>query len=266
MERPAGHTGDTPFLPTLGQGIVLWVLFLVARNLGGMFAGGIERSWPGSPWAAAVSIAISAASALSVVWLGKRLTGRPWRVVLPVRPPSAWASLLVAVSVAGLQLANLGLLASVAAFLPRGENPLVAQLATAPFVKAVLVAPLTEETMFRGVLLGGFLLAYRRWTAILLSAALFAAIHTNPVQVTFTLAAGVFLSWLMAASGNLALPLLGHAVANGVVLALPALAGPLLRDPVSFGILGLSVLAVGASLLRWSLRPAPRPSLTMGAP
>jgi hypothetical protein len=65
------------------------------------------------------------------------------------------------------------------------------------------------------------------------------------------------------------LPLIGHAVANGAVLAIlevPALAGPVLRDPVSFGILGLSALAAGTFLLRRTLCPVPRASLTMGAP
>lgn len=58
----------------------------MANNLGGMFAGGIERSWPGS-WR---TIALAS--------------------VLPLRSPPPWASLLVVVSVTGLQLANLGLL------------------------------------------------------------------------------------------------------------------------------------------------------------
>jgi hypothetical protein len=89
------------------------------------------------------------------------------------------------------------------------------------------------------LLLGGFLLAYRRWTAILLSAVLFAA------------------------------PVLGHAAANRVTLALqdlPGPSGPLLRHTVSFGILGLSFLVAGTLLLVRTLRAAPRPSLTMGVP
>jgi membrane protease YdiL (CAAX protease family) len=234
-----------------------------------MFAGAVEKSTPGSWWTVALSAVLLAAPPLAVVWLGKRLTGRPWTVVLPIRSPPPWAALLVVFSVAGLQLASLGLLLSVAESLLRGEHPLAAQLAIAPLLKATLITPLTEESMFRGLLLGGFLLAYRRWTAILLSASLFAAIHLHPVQAVTALASGIFLSWLMAASGNLALPLLGHAVANGVALALvdlPDQAAHFGARPVSFGILGLSSLVAGMFLLRRTLRAAPRPSLTMGAP
>jgi hypothetical protein len=174
---------DRPFLPTLGQGLVLWVLYVVASNLGGMFAGAVERSWPDSTLAIATAAALLAAPPLSVVWLGKRLTGRPWSAVLPVRTPAPGATLLVAASVAGLQLAALGFLVSVADLLPRGGPPLEAALEYAPALKAVLIAPL---------------------------------------------------------------------------------AAPILHRPVTSGILGLFVLALGTSLLRRALRAAPRPSLTTG--
>jgi hypothetical protein len=73
----------------------------------------------------------------------------------------------------------------------------------------------------------------------------------------------------MAESGNLALPLLGHAVANGLAVALtalPELAAHLVARPVSFGILGLSFFVAGIFLLLRTLRAAPLPSLTMEAP
>jgi hypothetical protein len=117
-------------------------------------------------------------------------------------------------------------------------------------LKDVEIAPLTEEATFQGLLLGGFLLVYRRWTAILLAAALVAAIHRAPVQAVTALGSGRLLSWVMAESRRLALPLLRH--------------------PVTFGILGVFALAPGTGLLRRTLRPPPRPparpSLTMEAP
>jgi membrane protease YdiL (CAAX protease family) len=204
-----------------------------------------------------------------VAWLGKELTGRPWSDVLPVQAPGPAASLLVATAVAGLQVANLALRVSNADRLPRGTAGVSGPLAEAPALKAVVIAPVTEEAMLRGLILGGFLLVYRRWTAILLAAALFAAIHLDPVQAAMAFGPGVLLSWIMAESRKLALPLLGHATGNAVavgVLPRPGLAEPLMLHRVTFGILGLFVLALGTGLLRRALRPVPRPSLTMVAP
>jgi hypothetical protein len=46
------HDSDRRFLPTLGQALVLWILFLVAKSLGGMFARGtfaLRRAFPAAP-------------------------------------------------------------------------------------------------------------------------------------------------------------------------------------------------------------------------
>jgi membrane protease YdiL (CAAX protease family) len=193
--------------------------------------------------AATVSVALLASAQGSVVWLGERLTGRTWGDVLPVRIPSILEVVAVLGAFGGLQLAKAGLLLS------------------------VVVTPIAEEAFFRGLLLGGFLLAYRRLTAILLTALLFAAIHVDPVQAVGAGASGAFLGWLMAASGNLALPVLAHAAGNALALAparFPDLLGTIASHPVTSGILGLFVLGLGTLLLRQALRPAPRPSLTTG--
>jgi hypothetical protein len=110
VQSPPHPESDTPFLPTLGQGLVLWVLYVVGNNLGGMFAGAVEKSSPGSWWTIVLYAVLLAAPPLAVVWLGRRLTGRSGSLVLPIRSPPPWAALLVVFSVAGLQLANLGLL------------------------------------------------------------------------------------------------------------------------------------------------------------
>ncbi|HET8725673.1 MAG TPA: CPBP family intramembrane glutamic endopeptidase [Anaeromyxobacteraceae bacterium] len=251
------------FTPTLGQGIVLWGLFLAATSAAGMFGGALARSWTGSPVAVTLSVALPAAGPAFVLWVGKRLTGRTWSDVLPVRRPSAPAALLVVVASTGLLLAELGLLVLLAEHLPGAGRDGPGTLGAASVIRTVLVAPAVEEAFFRGLLLGGFLLAYRRWTAILLSAGLFAAIHTFPVQPVTALATGVLLSWVMAGSRNLALPLLGHVVVNAVALAFvafPALSSLLLGNAVPCGILGVLLLSVGTALLRRALGPATRPA------
>lgn len=83
------------------------------------------------------------------------------------------------------------------------------------FFLLVVVAPVTEEVLFRGLILRGFLANYSKRRAILLSALLFAVMHTNPWQFIATFVAGVLLAWLLVETGSLIPCLFAHAVANG---------------------------------------------------
>lgn len=60
----------------------------------------------------------------------------------------------------------------------------------------VIVAPVTEEVLFRGQFLRGFLGRYSPAMAIGLSAVLFSAIHLNPVQIPATLMLGILSGFL----------------------------------------------------------------------
>lgn len=100
----------------------------------------------------------------------------------------------------------------------RGSLPLV--LAT-----VVLVGPVSEELIFRGVLLRGFLENYRAWVAILLSSLLFAFIHLNPWQGVSGFFIGCLFAWFVARTGSLLPAIAGHVMTNGlaiVAMRLPA--------------------------------------------
>jgi membrane protease YdiL (CAAX protease family) len=88
-------------------------------------------------------------------------------------------------------------------------------------VKVVLVAPVLEETFFRGFLLP----TLTRWltppAAVAAAAAAFAAAHVAPPAVTAQAFAGglVFGGALLAARGNLAAPIIAHACYNALEVA-----------------------------------------------
>jgi membrane protease YdiL (CAAX protease family) len=141
----------------------------------------------------------------------------------------------------------------------------------------VLVAPVTEEPLFRGLMLGGFLRRYASGVAITLSALLFAAAHLNPWQLPGIFAVGVALGWLYARTQNLLPCLLGHAFFNAVPVALIYLLPPLPgfsaapTDAVQFQPLGVDLLALVlvAGGLAWLQRVLPvappwRPGPTSG--
>ncbi|MGH7674850.1 MAG: lysostaphin resistance A-like protein, partial [Gemmatimonadales bacterium] len=133
-----------------------------------------------------------------------------------------------------------------------GERGLWASL-----VLVALVAPLTEELLFRGVVLRGFLTRYPARRAIVLSALLFGASHLNPWQFGSATVFGLLAGWWLARTGSLVPCLFGHALNNAV----PAVATHLFRidvpgftgeltgavrfQPLWFDVLGLVLLSAG---------------------
>ena len=81
-------------------------------------------------------------------------------------------------------------------------------------ILAVVVGPLVEELLFRGVILRGLLGRWKPWTAITVSAVLFAVMHLNPSQVPIALMLGIVLGWVYTRTRSLGLCVLGHALNN----------------------------------------------------
>jgi membrane protease YdiL (CAAX protease family) len=88
---------------------------------------------------------------------------------------------------------------------------------------AVVAAPLVEELMFRGVLFRGMQRSFRPWVAVVLSAAVFAAIHP-PLGFIPVFTLGVVAALSFRRTGLLLTPIVAHAVYNFViVVVLPVL-------------------------------------------
>ncbi len=143
----------------------------------------------------------------------------------------------------------------------------------------VLVAPGTEEVLFRGLILRGLLSRHRAHLAILISAALFAFAHLNPWQVVSASALGGLFGWWYHRTHSIVPGLIGHALVNGSVLACGYLPVEITGfnkgephaavefQPVWFSAAGLVVLAIGIWLFhRWSPKPEKPPQLAYGGP
>ncbi|MGZ4507404.1 MAG: CPBP family intramembrane glutamic endopeptidase [Blastococcus sp.] len=95
-------------------------------------------------------------------------------------------------------------------------------------VLAVVVAPVAEELMFRGLLLRTFMRRLSFWPAALLSTALFAAFHLYEVHTlvgAVTLACSIAVlglcnCYLVRISGRLAPAIMVHATNNAIALAI----------------------------------------------
>lgn len=110
---------------------------------------------------------------------------------------------------------------------PSGSNPLLEMVLTTPShlalmllgVTALVLAPLFEETLFRGVLLP---VLARRWGSgwgVLLSAAAFALAHLSLGELLPLFVLGLGLGWLRLQSGRLGASVLMHGLWNGLTFA-----------------------------------------------
>ncbi len=81
-------------------------------------------------------------------------------------------------------------------------------------ITAVVMAPILEEIIFRGIVLDGLLKNYSPVKAILISSLLFAAIHLNPWQFVTAFIGGLFIGWVYYRTRNLAYAIIIHAANN----------------------------------------------------
>jgi membrane protease YdiL (CAAX protease family) len=94
-------------------------------------------------------------------------------------------------------------------------------------VLAVVVAPVTEELIFRGGLFRFLRTRTPRAVALLLPAALFASLHANLAAFLPLMVLGVIFSLAYERTGSLAVPIVAHALfnLNTIVLVLAGITG-----------------------------------------
>ncbi len=124
----------------------------------------------------------------------------------------------------------------------------------------MLVAPITEELLFRGLILRGLLSRFGAGSAVVVTAMLFALFHVNPWQFLGAFVLGLLFGWFYLALRSLVPCLIGHAAVNGfpllVSFTFPSIPGfSLVTDPIQFHPLwldaaGLLLAIVGIAWLR----------------
>lgn len=200
-----------------------------------------------------------------VLWLGLKLTKAPFREVFSFKPMRFILLIPMALTVIGI-----GILLSEVDNLLRLYLPIPAWLEKAlqsffgesqnifsSFLTLVVVAAVTEEMLFRGLILRGFLQNYSVRKAIIISALLFGAFHLNPWQFTGAVVLGGVFAWWFVNTHSLLPCLFGHALNNGlplIALAIPFLkeigfvsdgTGPVKFQPLWLDGLGLLLTAAG---------------------
>ena len=209
--------------PGIVRGIGLLVALTIVEGvltIALMFAG-IEKDPAG--FGAVVLVATAVVLAWGV-WRG----GQPARLVLPLTavPPALLLALLL--TVLGLSAVVSELSNVVVYFLPPPDwfVKMMEELVSnkdhpwGSVFAAVIAAPVTEELIFRGLFLHGFLRRYSARKAIVASALLFALAHGNPWQFPVALCMGLLLGWCRMRTGSLIPGMVGHVANNALATGL----------------------------------------------
>jgi membrane protease YdiL (CAAX protease family) len=95
-----------------------------------------------------------------------------------------------------------------------------AHLLAVQAVVTVVIAPIGEEILFRGILYTAIKQRGRPKTAVWVTAVLFAIIHFSPVNLLSLLFLGIVLTALYEKTKNLLAPILLHSAFNGIMFVL----------------------------------------------
>ncbi len=87
-------------------------------------------------------------------------------------------------------------------------------------IASVFLAPVCEETIYRGVLFHGIKSEKSTVYAVFISALAFMLMHMNPLQIVFQFALGVLSAFIALRSGKLLPSILLHAVSNALALVI----------------------------------------------
>ena len=155
-------------------------------------------------------------------------TWASWTDIMPIKAISWQLLLPFVVSILGLFIVALELGKGVLYVIPIPEilqdafRELVGKESAyfLAFYTAVIQAPIVEEVLFRGIILGGLLACRSKYQAAIWSAILFAIYHMNPWQFPVALILGLVFAWWFIQTGSLLPCLLGHALNNFLAVTL----------------------------------------------
>lgn len=85
---------------------------------------------------------------------------------------------------------------------------------------AVVVAPISEELLFRGIILSGLLVHHKRVSAVVWTSILFGAIHFDLWHLVPIVISGVVWAWWVIRTGSLLPALFGHALNNLIAVTI----------------------------------------------
>ena len=190
------------------------VIFLVTQLIGGLFIM-VGSQWLKLPFSTAVGLSLIIANSLAVALLFALRMVR-LKTFSPLRVRWSWLPLLIVAALVGIFSMNL---LCEQLNLPDMMAEQFKSLAHNPWgiLAMVVVAPITEELLFREAIISSLLRHnLHRWQAVLISSLAFGIVHFNPVQVVFAFFIGIILGTIFVKTGRALVTSIIHIINNGL--------------------------------------------------
>lgn len=194
-----------------------------------------------------------------------RKRGNPY--VYLNKPPLGHSLRAIVIGIGCIGIANLIMilfqeLAKVSDFVSRQYETYITQTGSLTinvplallFLAVVVLVPIAEELLFRGIIAGEFRRAMPDWLNILINGVLFALFHMNFIQSTYVLPAGLMLAAVGLWSRSIWVPIILHAVYNFCGSVLLVIIGDNETVAGIYFIVQLACILIGAVLAVISYR------------
>jgi len=217
---------NSKYYPTFWQATNLIVIYIFIQTIVdfplALYDYNHGTDWLYQPW---IKVPVFLGSTLFILWLGYFFSGLSFNEVFSFN----WFNLLVippmVITFAGLQyfLNEINIHFEQILPPPSWFMELFSRLFDSDLgvwggiLRIVIIAPIVEELIFRGVIMSGFSRNYHPVFAIFFSALLFALFHLNPWQFAAAFALGLILGWIRIRTGSVLACIAGHALHNGLV-------------------------------------------------
>jgi len=104
--------------------------------------------------------------------------------------------------------------------LEENNSSLTCAPANIVFISTVILAPIAEEILCRGLWLGAMRKIMPKWAAIILSSLIFGLLHANPIGIIYATLLGVLLGWVSTKFESILPTIIMHMAFNWTSLSL----------------------------------------------
>jgi len=215
---------DNKIYPTIKHAILLCLLLLGIQLGLGLIIGVLQYIFnisENSPIAGVLYILTSVISFVIVLLIGFKKTKQNFNEVFKINNVSFFLWIATIVFSIGFVILSSELDNIFYYFLPMPEwftglfgTLMVGQPLIISIIYIGLVAALSEELFFRGLILDGFSRNYSKSKAIIVSAILFGIIHLNPWQFISAFIMGLIMAWILIESKSIWLCIYFHLFNN----------------------------------------------------